>query len=256
MTNTVSTLGAANLDGTLVLCDEVLSVIFSALQHLGSVGNETLFMSVPAVCKRWQFICKHVVTLTTASFYGWAWKPSISDAGLRGVLNRFKPLCFVSVNLASCSAVKDHGVALLAAECPNLEHVDMSNCHDLTDVGVASLAAGCPHLVSLNLAFCIEITDAALSAIGLACPNLQDINIYYCRKVTDNGLTSLATHCLCIAFINIGACAHVTDAGIHSLVTRCDVLRYINIVWCSRISFDAMQSLMTKFPDLDLRTCS
>ena len=68
---------------------------------------------------------------------------------------------------------------LVAAGCPNLQHLDLSCCGNVTDADLAAVAAGCPNLQYLDLTASEQLTDAGLKAVGAGRPNLKHVSLRY-----------------------------------------------------------------------------
>ena len=55
---------------------------------------------------------------------------------------------------------------LVAAGCPNLQHLSLKSCKNVTDGGLGAVASGCPNLQHLDLYGCTDVTDAVLKALS------------------------------------------------------------------------------------------
>ena len=137
-----------------------------------------------------------------------------------------------SVSLRRCSAIRDvETVAVLAARCPSLVHLDLSDCKQVTDAAVASIARACPALRSLHLGRCWRVGDAGIEQVAACCPDLAVLDLE-CAAVTSRGAAALA-RCSNLQCLSLADCDMVEDDGIVALLRGCTALRHLNLcsVW-------------------------
>uniref|UniRef100_A0A9J2P2H8 F-box domain-containing protein n=1 Tax=Ascaris lumbricoides TaxID=6252 RepID=A0A9J2P2H8_ASCLU len=158
-----------------------------ALNLLGCFIVDDTVADIAAGCRSLEYLCLSMCS-------------QITDRSLICLANGCPCLgnCLIlDIELAGCSLLSDHGFAVLAKACNQLERMDLENCSLITDVTLQNLSKGCPRLVNLSLSHCELITDAGLRQLCLNhnlrerlvileldnCPQITDVSLDYMRQV-------------------------------------------------------------------------
>jgi len=157
--------------------------------------------------------------------------PHVSCLQLSGIFSKdqFRSIVlrYPHVKQLRCyRVVTDADLAILAAWCHDITHLDLSGCPNVTDVGLASVAAGCSMLIDLNLSDCSRITGAGMVILAAHCHELTHLNLCGCRGI-GNGIESLSTGCKKITTLNITYCDQIDDTVLERMVIGLELLHHL-----------------------------
>ena len=110
------------------------------------------------------------------------------------------------------------GVAAIAKNCSDLEHLELANCFRL-DISINRYVSILTKLKSLNLAGCLEVSSESLIAMAEGCVLLEELNLSDCTKAaTAAALKAIGTHCKEMRAITLARCEDVKGGVINGVV--------------------------------------
>ncbi|KAG9143709.1 hypothetical protein Leryth_018874 [Lithospermum erythrorhizon] len=192
------------------------------------------------VCKSWHQSCQdpylNLVINLESKFnsvreLAWFWTPQFETKidGMVISVVVWSDGLVREIKVRHCS---DHGLALVAQRCPNLEVLSVKSCPRVTDETIAAIALNCPKLRELDVSYCYEISHRSLALIGQHCPNLrilrrnfmnwmdpsQHVGIvpgdYRAIGGLSSGLAMICEGCQDLEYLDISGWAHVTSRDI------------------------------------------
>ncbi|GLE04989.1 hypothetical protein PINS_up013973 [Pythium insidiosum] len=194
---------------------------------------------------------------------------------------RHFPASLVDITLDDCDWLDDHGVRLLARQCPSLQRVSLQHCRQLSDYGVAAFADVTPRpvIVALAVSHCPRVTDTALLALLLKCSRLSQLRAASLSRLegfTLQGLPRCSSHpletldlsrnarmhpqlvpCLLtrlgnptsrIQEIDISFCPQVDDETLIAIGRRAPLLRVLRAAFCVQLTDGGLVRLVEYVP--------
>ncbi|GAA0168686.1 ubiquitin-protein ligase [Lithospermum erythrorhizon] len=225
------------------------------------------------VCKSWHQSCQdpylNLVINLESKFnsvreLAWFWTPQFEtkiDGMVRSVVVWSDGLVR-EIKVRHCS---DHGLALVAQRCPNLEVLSVKSCPRVTDETIAAIALNCPKLRELDVSYCYEISHRSLALIGQHCPNLrilrrnfmnwmdpsQHVGIVpgdYLNAIPQDGDDEAAAIAKCMKNLRRLELrfSKITAKGLAMICEGCQDLEYLDISgWAHVTSRDIMNATST-----------
>ncbi|KAG0093978.1 hypothetical protein BGZ93_007601 [Podila epicladia] len=86
------------------------------------------------------------------------------------------------INFHFCLSLQSNGFQALLGVSPNLRVLDLG-LTEVLDANIALVAAQCPQLETLKLPFCSNITETSIRAIVLSCSRLLYLDVSFCDKI-------------------------------------------------------------------------
>lgn len=195
--------------------DELLVLMFG---FVGDLAPETLFLAVPAVCRRWAAVCKMMVSVDLDLGFACLPKECPVASLLSALANRF-----LDSQLTALTVTSGSDYAAIMAVCPKLSKLNVRGY--ASDDDATGVATNFPQLEELVMEFC-RATDAGLEAIAGSCHRLKQLTFTTeeCEYPTDDGLMSLAKGCPDLEDIMLCTCVDVSDKGVAALIEGCTKL--------------------------------
>jgi hypothetical protein len=277
------------LDVTLVLSVDVLVIVFQALNHQcldrdddDNDGMRTLLLAVPAVCRRWRRICKHVMPSVSLSFQRWG--TPATDRGVLAVAHRFKLVHSLSLRHNFC--ITSSGRAFLAEFYPNSNRIDRFFSHNMDSttsitrsgyfskwvtwctaslVVKSGLESVLHNLFSGSLMH--RLVSAELepddssgfwAALLETCPKLVHLDVSGCDWVTDSVIAVVVESFPNLAHLDISDCRAVTDSGLAFVAAHCRNLTRLIMRQCQGVTSAGISLVLCQCHTLvyvDVYTC-
>jgi len=142
-----------------------------------------------------------------------------------------------------------------------LETLDLSSCTDIREPGIKSLANFFPNLVTLNLSGTSGVTDTSLALIVDRCQYLETLDISYCRLITDLGLFAVAKFCRRnLLVLKLTGNLKITDVSLLAVAKHCPRIQQLCLGECNQITDSALEwiaksSSSTSLTELELHRC-
>ena len=134
------------------------------------------------------------------------------------------------------------GVAAIAKNCSDLEHLEFANCFRL-DISINRYVSILTKLKSLNLAGCLEVSSESLIAMAEGCVLLEELNLSDCTKAaTTAALKAIGTHCKEMRSLTLARCEDVKGGVINGIVL-CMKLEKLDLNGCKNLTDDMLMPL-------------
>ena len=156
--------------------------------------------------------------------------------------------------LRGCPEITDHGIVLLAWECPELRYIDISHTHypheeNITDKSVIALSFGCKKLETVIMEEIDAISDTAVVSLSMGCRYLKELNAFYCDRLSDLSICSVGKHCSQLEKINL-MYTDISDEAVISLADGCPFLKILDIERCDDVTDRSLVYMAPKLQNL------
>ena len=155
--------------------------------------------------------------------------------------------CLEHLDLGDCGAFENSSLAMIAARCKALKHLNLYQSINITDV--CALAAGCPRLEYLNLFRCYNITEGSVAALA-GCKHLRHLILTDGLGVTDYAVAAIAGGCKDLQNLDLSKCDKITDVAIRALAAGCKDLQSLELFMCYKITDVAVSAVAAGCKDL------
>lgn len=145
------------------------------------------------------------------------------------------------------------GMAALAVQCPELEHLDVHGCFRLNQVFQNDISQGLHRIKHLNLSGCNTATPGALIALAEGCPDLTNIVFSDCPGVTTSSMRAFAKHCKNIKYASFCRCRNL-EAGAVKAIGEFQYIEKLDLTGCTALLDADMLPLCTVDKTLHLNT--
>ncbi|CAM9908943.1 unnamed protein product, partial [Ectocarpus fasciculatus] len=126
------------------------------------------------------------------------------------------------------------GMAALAVQCPELEHLDVHGCFRLNQVFENDIAQGLHQIKHLNLSGCNTATPSALGALAQGCPNLTTIVFSDCPGITSASMRAFSKHCKQMKLVSLCRCRNL-GAGAVKAIAGFEFLEKLDLSGCTAL---------------------
>lgn len=145
------------------------------------------------------------------------------------------------------------GIAALAVQCKELEHLDVHGCFRLNQVLEHDIAQNLDKIVSLNLSGCNTATAGAFGALAQGCPNLKTIVFSDCPGVTGGSMHAFAKYCKHMRLVSLCRCRNLGAAAVKA-IAQFEFLEKLDISGCTALVDSDMLPLCSVDNALRLNT--
>jgi hypothetical protein len=109
------------------------------------------------------------------------------------------------------------GMAALAAQCPDIDHLDVTGCFRLNKVFEDDIAQYSHKLTYLNLTGCANASPSAFIALAGGCPSLRQINFSDCSGVTAAAMRAFSRNCREMKLVTLCRCRNLDGAAVKAI---------------------------------------
>ena len=146
----------------------------------------------------------------------------LSCSSICEMISQCSQLQRLDLRMEDCRISLDELVGAVAINCPLLHTFHVSapqgNGGNLTDVGVAALAQNCSQLQHIALAYQDGITDQGILEVATHCSQLRRISLEFIGSRKDEPVVALVSNCHLLECLELDS-SDITDTSLH--VSRC-----------------------------------
>jgi Leucine Rich repeat len=179
---------------------------------------------------------------------------NLSDSSLTAIVAAIgEHLQVLRIN--RCRRISDAGIALLAAQCVNLQELDIGYNDTLTSEGVG-LLENMPKLQALRATNVPNTTDAAVARLATA-GLLTVVELSWCPLLSDASAEALA-NCQGLQDVNLNGVKLLTDVGVGALAAL-PALETLKLMYCVEVGDESARALAgaanAPLNEIDVRRC-
>jgi hypothetical protein len=193
----------------------------AALMFVGRMDLPTLMLTVPLVCKTWQFACHK---LSVKLRFSNTFPGNLSSYKLSRLLQRFPMAQALEISCNTPLVLSDSHLEHIGHTCRRVTSLKLL-CPSswgkatFTDKAVIDLVSNCPCITTLHLER-VSVGAVCAEQIGRSCPQLVELAVdgvstldEGIENLNDAGIEKIATHCQNLTSLDIGFHSSVTSDG-------------------------------------------
>lgn len=171
----------------------------------------------------------------------------------------------VDINLSGLAGATNHGLKIIAGNCPKLEALNISWCNNITAQGVRKVIEGCPLLKDLrageirgwddmDLMHEIFMRNSLERLVLMNCDTLTDASLGVLIEGRDNEIDYLSGRPIVpprkLKHLDLTRCRGITDQGVRTFVHNLPEVEGLQLSKCRGIIDATLTELLPTMPRL------